>query len=71
MRESHKKQIEEWAFFVKNNPDKWKKKHTEFINAIFDKQRQFHNTMLEQKDGKEKLAKLYNIQNRKGYDWLK
>jgi len=29
--------VEKWALFVKNNPDNWKKIHTEFINAQFEK----------------------------------
>jgi hypothetical protein len=65
------KYVEEWARHVKKNPTKWKKIHTQFINAIFDKQKQFHDRMLKQPGGKEKLARIYNIKNREGYDWLK
>jgi hypothetical protein len=59
-RESHLEQVERWAHFVRNNPTKWKKIHTEFINAIFDKHEQFIARLLKTPDGKEKLKKLYN-----------
>ncbi|MBI4980410.1 hypothetical protein HZC30_02520 [Candidatus Woesearchaeota archaeon] len=70
-REGHMCQVERWALFVKENPAKWKKQHTEFINAIFDKHEQFRETMLNTPTGKDKLVKLYDIRNKKGYSWLK
>jgi len=66
-RESHKEQIERWAQFVRQNPDGWKKIHTKFINAIFEKHQQFINKMLETPLGKEKLDKLYGRKNKAGY----
>jgi len=71
MRESHIEQIDRWAMFVKDNPTRWKKVHTEFIDALFDKQNQFRERLLKTFKGKEKLAKLYNIKNKEGYSWLK
>lgn len=71
MRKEHMEQIERWAQFVKNNPTKWKKIHTRFINSIFDKHEQFKKRILKTPNGKKKLAKLYNIKNKKGYSWLK
>ena len=59
MRTSHDDQIERWAHFVRNNPTKWKKTHTEFINAIFDKHKQFKKRLLKTKGGKEKWKKLH------------
>ena len=41
MRDDKTEQIERWAKFVRENPNKWKKIHTKFINAIFDKHYQF------------------------------
>lgn len=61
-RDSHMEQVERWANFVKNNPNKWKKQHTEFINAIFDKHEQFKERLLKEKGGKEKLEKLYGME---------
>ena len=59
MRSDHLDQVERWAYFVKDNPTKWKTIHTEFINAIFDKHEQFKQRLLKTPHGKEKLAKLY------------
>ena len=71
MRSSHIEQIERWANFVKNNPTKWKKIHTVFINSLFDKHYSFRQKLLQTPRGKEKLQELYNIKNKKGYSWLK
>ncbi|PIN88049.1 hypothetical protein COV12_00555 [Candidatus Woesearchaeota archaeon CG10_big_fil_rev_8_21_14_0_10_32_24] len=59
MRTSHDDQIVRWAKYVRENPTKWKKPHTEFINAIFDKHEQFKKRLLKTKGGKDKLEKLY------------
>ena len=71
VRTSHEEQIERWALFVKNNPHSWKKTHTKFINAIFAKHYQFHDELLKTPQGKEKLKKLYQINNIEGYKWLR
>jgi hypothetical protein len=57
-------QIIRWANYVKDNPTKWKKTHTKFINAQFDKHRKFNTRLLKTKNGKEKFIKLYNIKNK-------
>ena len=59
VRKEHEDQIERWANFVKNNPNKWKSIHTEFINALFEKHDQFKIRLLKTPNGKEKLARLY------------
>ncbi len=64
-------QIERWAAFVRGNPAKWKKIHTQFIDAIFEKHYQFRERLLKTPGGKEKLQKLYDIKNKEGYDWLR
>tara|TARA_Y100000310_G_scaffold35996_1_gene33936 strand:+ start:358 stop:573 length:216 start_codon:yes stop_codon:yes gene_type:complete len=71
MRDNHLEQIERWAHFVKNNPNKWKKEHTEFINALFEKHDQFRARLLKTPEGKKKMIELYNIKNKEGYDFLK
>ena len=48
--------VEKWAFFVKNNPKKWKKIHTEFINSQFKKSDDFIKRLLNQKDGIKKSS---------------
>ncbi len=66
VRDSRKEQIERWANYVLTNPD-WKKHHTAFINAIFDKANETIKKLVNQPGGPEKIAQLYNIKNRKGY----
>jgi hypothetical protein len=63
-------QVERWAIFVRDNPTKWKKIHTKFIDAQFEKQRAFVKRLLKTKDGKEKFFKLYDITNRDGFKEL-
>jgi len=70
MREEHMQQVERWAYFVKENPTKRKKIHTEFINELFEKHDSFRNKLLQTPNGKEKLRQLYHIKNKKGYKWL-
>tara|TARA_B100000315_G_C14513565_1_gene558136 strand:- start:242 stop:457 length:216 start_codon:yes stop_codon:yes gene_type:complete len=71
MRKDHQELIERWANFVKKNPAKWKKTHTEFINSLFDKHEQFKERLLKSPGGKKKLIKLYSIGNKSDYDFLK
>jgi hypothetical protein len=58
MRESHDDQIERWAKFVRENPTKWKKIHTEFIDAIFAKNREVMQRLKETPEGEEKIRLL-------------
>lgn len=69
--QSHMEQVERWAHFVRENPTQWKKSHTEFINALFQKNEEVTKRILQQPNGKEKLIELYNIKNVDGFDWLK
>lgn len=71
MRESHQDQIERWVEFVRNNPDKWKKIHTKFINSLFLNQQRVYRELSKTKEGKKKLIELYGIKNLDGYPSLK
>ncbi len=51
---SHEDQIKRWASFVKNNPSKWKKIHTEFINSQFEKAERVYQKLSKTKKGKKK-----------------
>lgn len=66
----HREQVERWATFVRENPRTWKAPHTEFINALFQKNQQVIEKLLQTPGGKEKLMALYGIKNKKGYSWL-
>lgn len=69
-QQSHLDQVERLAHFVRDHPTKWKKIHTEFINAIFQKHEEALQRILATPGGKEKAAELYTIKNKKGYSWL-
>jgi hypothetical protein len=60
-------QIERWANYVKENPEKWKKPHTEFIDSQFQKHNLFLTLLLNQKGGAKKIIDLYNIKNINGF----
>ena len=68
---THMESLERWALLVKENPTKWQRMHSEFINAQFDLHEKFLKRLIEQKNGKEKIIQLYNIKNIKGYSFLK
>lgn len=70
MRETHTDFIERWAHFMREHPSKWKKVHTEFINAQFKSHEQFLERLLRQPNGKEKIRELYKIKNLEGYPTL-
>jgi hypothetical protein len=53
--------VKRWAKYVKENPSKWKKQHTNFINAIYQKHYQWKARILEKPNGKEIIKKLYGI----------
>lgn len=65
--ETHDDFLVRWANFVKNNPKKWRKFHTQFINAQFESNRRFLKNLSKQKGGPEKIIKLYGIKNINGY----
>lgn len=60
--------MERWARKVKEG--NWKEIHTEFINSQFEKSERFINKLSQTKNGCEKIIKLYNIKNIKGYPKL-
>lgn len=64
---THMESVEKWAEFVRNNPGKWKKIHTEFINALFEKNEEFLKRLANQPNGKKKIIEIYNIKNVDGY----
>lgn len=68
---THYEFIERWADFVRNNPNKWKAAHTEFINSQFEKSERFFKELIKTKDGKKKIIELFNIKNLNGYPSLK
>lgn len=64
---THDESIERWVKYMKDNPDKWRAIHNEFINAQYQKHAEFLKRLKKTKGGKEKIIKLYDIKNLKGY----
>jgi len=64
-------QVEEWAEFVRNNPRRWKKIHTNFINSIFENHRRIYKKLLKTNKGKKKILQIYKIRNIDGFPNLK
>ncbi|MEK6921228.1 MAG: hypothetical protein AABX82_05055 [Nanoarchaeota archaeon] len=61
---SHQDQVEEWANFVRENPDKWKAQHTKFINAQIKMANEALQRIRKQKNGKEKIVELFSVKNK-------
>ena len=58
-------QVERWAHFVKENPAKWKKSHTEFINALFEKHYSFRSKLLQTSNGGENYRNFTILKTKK------
>lgn len=63
-------EIDRWIEYMRKNPSTWKKHHTEFINAQFEKADLFIRRLAKQPGGKKKIIEAYNIKNVKGYPGL-
>lgn len=59
--------IDRWAKYVRESNGGWKKIHTEFINAQFQKAYEVMEKLSETKEGREKIVEIYGIKNRGGY----
>lgn len=64
-RDSHMDQVMRWAKYVRDNPTTWKKIHTEFIDAIFEKHEQFVQRLKASPGGEEKLRQLQEMRRRR------
>ena len=71
IRPEHMEQVERWALFVKENPTKWKRIHTQFIDSLFLNQQRVYKELSKTKEGKRTLIELYGIKNLDGYPSLK
>lgn len=60
-------EIDRWIEYMRKNPKTWKKVHTEFINAQFERAYAFMERLLEEPDGKERMIAAYGIKNIAGY----
>ena len=62
---THSEQIERWGKFVKENPTKWKKEHTAFIDAQIKKSWDFYERLKATPEGAEKIRKLKAMKSHK------
>lgn len=60
---SHLEQIERWAEYVKDNPNKWKPKFKEFIDSQLIMARRFYKKLAETKEGREKIRLLRRLKS--------
>ena len=58
MRQEHMQQVERWANFVKNNPDKWKKALKGLIDSQIIIARRAYKKLAETREGREKIRRL-------------
>lgn len=58
---THLEQIERWGKFVKENPNNWKKEHSEFIDAQIKKSWEFYDKLEKTENGKEKIKQLRGL----------
>lgn len=63
MDEQRAKQIERWAEYVRNSNGEWKKAHTVFINAQFEKANAFYARLAKTPGGLKKIADIFGIKN--------
>ena len=64
---THIEQVERWADFVRNNPEKWKPVHTKLINAQIIKARGVIDRLAKTENGKDKIIEAYGIRNKNIY----
>ena len=55
---THDEQVERWAKFVRDNPDKWKAKLKPFLDSQIIMARRFYAKLAETKEGREKIKLL-------------
>lgn len=57
---SHEEQIERWAKYVKENPDKWKSRLKPFLDSQIIMAQRFYRKLAETEEGKKKISELMN-----------
>lgn len=55
---THDEQIERWAKFVRDNPDKWKEKIKPFLDSQILIARRFYSKLAESEEGTRKIKLL-------------
>ncbi len=63
--------IDRWAEYVKTSNGAWKKDHSEFINAQFDKANAFWRRLAKTAGGKRKIIAIFGVKNLDAAPFLK
>ena len=58
---SHEEQIVRWANFVRENPDKWRKQHTAFINSQINNANEKYEKLKRMPDGDKIIRELRKL----------
>ncbi|MBS3099806.1 hypothetical protein J4463_01145 [Candidatus Pacearchaeota archaeon] len=58
MREEHSEQIERWANYIRENPEKWKSKLKPFLDAQIIMARRFYSELMKTEKGRQTLLKI-------------
>jgi len=58
---SHKEQIERWALFVRNNPDKWKAELKPFLDSQLIMAEKFYEKLSQTEEGRKKILKIKRL----------
>jgi len=62
---THAEQIERWARYVRENPDKWKAGFKKFIDSQLIMSRRFYQKLAETEEGRKKIKLLKGLKNSK------
>jgi hypothetical protein len=54
----HMEQVERWARYVRENPDRWKSKIKPFIDSQIIMSRRFYERLAETPQGREKIKNI-------------
>ncbi len=60
---THLEQIERWANYVRENPNKWKSKFKEFSDAQIIMARRFYIKLSKTEEGRKKIRLLRGMDN--------
>ena len=60
---THNEQVERWAEFVRENPNKWKAKLKPFLDAQIIMARRFYKKLSMTEGGREKIKELRRLKH--------
>ena len=67
MRKNHIEHIDRWIKYMRENPKKWRKIHTDFINGQLNNSSKRIKELAKTRDGCSKIVEIYKIKNIEGY----